>query len=169
MGAPLFSIIRAFNRQAERWLRLFLMSSVAVLIVVIAWQVFGRYVLNDSPSWSEEVARLLLVWFTFLGAPLITRYCQDVRVNYFFDHLFSERFRFIVEILVYALVIGFTLFLAHAGMKHVIKDWHVLTSGMKFPMASFLFPVPFGAFLTFLFALENLVLMLREHRESGHV
>lgn len=35
---------------------------------VVCTQVFFRYVLNDSLFWSEEVARYLLVWLTFLGA-----------------------------------------------------------------------------------------------------
>jgi len=43
-----------------------LMGSVAVALL----QVFFRYVLNDSLSWPEELARWAFVWFTFLGMPL---------------------------------------------------------------------------------------------------
>ncbi|SLN23884.1 2,3-diketo-L-gulonate TRAP transporter small permease protein YiaM [Aquimixticola soesokkakensis] len=37
------------------------------LIVIFGWLVFGRYVLNDTPTWVEQVALLLVVWITFLG------------------------------------------------------------------------------------------------------
>ena len=37
------------------------------MAVVVCTQVFFRYVVNDSLFWSEEVARYLLVWLTFLG------------------------------------------------------------------------------------------------------
>ncbi len=40
---------------------------VAMALIVCA-QVFYRYALNNSLFWSEEVARYLLVWLTFLGA-----------------------------------------------------------------------------------------------------
>lgn len=38
------------------------------MTLLVAVQVFCRYVLNHSLFWSEEMARFLLVWLTFLGA-----------------------------------------------------------------------------------------------------
>jgi len=38
------------------------------MAMVVAAQVFSRYVLNHSLFWSEELARYLLIWLTFLGA-----------------------------------------------------------------------------------------------------
>jgi TRAP-type C4-dicarboxylate transport system permease small subunit len=38
------------------------------MAVIVAVQVFSRYMLNRSLFWSEELARFLLVWLTFLGA-----------------------------------------------------------------------------------------------------
>ena len=41
------------------------------MAVLVAVQVFFRYVLNHSLFWSEELARFLLVWLTFLGASVV--------------------------------------------------------------------------------------------------
>jgi TRAP-type C4-dicarboxylate transport system permease small subunit len=38
------------------------------LVVVQGWQVFARYVINDSPSWTEPVTLLLLATAMSLGA-----------------------------------------------------------------------------------------------------
>jgi TRAP-type C4-dicarboxylate transport system permease small subunit len=43
------------------------------MALVVAAQVFSRYLLNHSLFWSEELARYLLVWLTFLGAAVAYR------------------------------------------------------------------------------------------------
>ena len=41
---------------------------LVTLISIFGWLVWGRYVLNDTPTWVEQLALLLVVWITFLGA-----------------------------------------------------------------------------------------------------
>jgi TRAP-type C4-dicarboxylate transport system permease small subunit len=43
-------------------------AMMVLLIAIFGWLVFGRYVLNDTPTWVEQLALLLIVWITFLGA-----------------------------------------------------------------------------------------------------
>lgn len=40
---------------------------LVLLIVIFGWLVWGRYVLNDTPTWVEQLALILVVWITFLG------------------------------------------------------------------------------------------------------
>lgn len=48
-------------------------AALAAMVAIIAWQVFSRQVLHRPPSWSEEMARIIMVWMGLLGAALITR------------------------------------------------------------------------------------------------
>ncbi len=43
-------------------------GGLILMTVFVAWQVFCRYVLNDSPSWTEPGSVMLMSWFIFLGA-----------------------------------------------------------------------------------------------------
>ena len=43
---------------------------IGAMTVLVTIQVFARYVLNDTPPWSEELCRYLFVWASFLGACL---------------------------------------------------------------------------------------------------
>jgi len=52
-----------------------LLQALLVLItVVVTWQVFSRYVLNDPSSFTEELARFLLIWLTLLGCVFAYRH-----------------------------------------------------------------------------------------------
>ena len=43
------------------------------MTVFVAWQIFGRYVLNQSPSWTEPASLLLMSWFILLGSAVGVR------------------------------------------------------------------------------------------------
>ncbi len=56
------------SRHLNLWMqRLISMMGIA-MTVIVASQVFSRYVLNHSLFWSEELARIILVWLTFFAA-----------------------------------------------------------------------------------------------------
>lgn len=61
------------SHAADRVARLWLTATIACMALLVAAQVFGRYVLNDSIFWSEEVGRILLVQMTFLGGAVALR------------------------------------------------------------------------------------------------
>ena len=54
---------------------------------IVALQVFFRYVLNQSLFWSEELARYLLVWLTFLGATAAYRRHAHPGVDFLYQYL----------------------------------------------------------------------------------
>ncbi|HWM28732.1 MAG TPA: TRAP transporter small permease subunit, partial [Woeseiaceae bacterium] len=39
-----------------------------LMTLIIGWQVFARYVLNDSPAWAEQAALLLMIWYVMFAA-----------------------------------------------------------------------------------------------------
>ena len=39
-----------------------------VMTILVIWQVFTRYVLNNPSAFTEELVRIILIWSSFLGA-----------------------------------------------------------------------------------------------------
>ncbi|WP_204271844.1 TRAP transporter small permease, partial [Escherichia coli] len=68
--AAAFSRVLAPISRLALWL-----SGIGLLVMtaMVAWQVFGRYVLNASPSWTEPAALLLMSWFILLGSAVGVR------------------------------------------------------------------------------------------------
>lgn len=61
-------VLERLSRTLNRWVEYFLCGLGLGMTLVVAAQVFYRYALNSSLFWSEELARYILIWMTFLGA-----------------------------------------------------------------------------------------------------
>jgi len=54
-------------------------TALVAMTVMFAWLVYGRYVLNDTPTWVEQASHLLLMVIAFLGAAVGVR--QDTHLS----------------------------------------------------------------------------------------
>ena len=69
---------------------------LAVVVVIVLVQVFGRYILRMSLSWPEELARYVLVWLTFFGVAAAAARQSQIVVDTVLE-LVSPRVRRILE------------------------------------------------------------------------
>jgi len=71
---------------AVQWASIFTASvALVILIVTFGWLVFGRYVLNVTPTWVEQLALLLICYIAFLGAAAGVRDDTHLGVTLFRD------------------------------------------------------------------------------------
>jgi TRAP-type C4-dicarboxylate transport system permease small subunit len=66
------------ERYPEDWVAIVIFWSLAFIVFL---QFFTRYVLNDSLSWTEEIARYGLMWIVFIGGILVTRRNTHIAVE----------------------------------------------------------------------------------------
>lgn len=61
----------------DRWvtaaLDALVVAMAGLLLLLLNWAVFARFVLNDSVSWGEELPAHILAALTFIGAAYLTR------------------------------------------------------------------------------------------------
>ncbi len=65
--------VEKIEKIVERLLYFLVCATFAVLIFACVLQVFTRFVLNNSLSWTEELARYAFIWSNFLGAAICTQ------------------------------------------------------------------------------------------------
>ena len=51
----------------------FSVAGLLVIVAIVFYQVFGRYVLNSSPTWAENLALVLVLYVTLIAAAVGVR------------------------------------------------------------------------------------------------
>ena len=62
-----------FNAALAKFCMVVAVIGLLVIVCCVLLQVFGRYVLNDTPTWAEALALVLVLWVTMLGAAVGVR------------------------------------------------------------------------------------------------
>jgi len=104
-----------------------------VLAIVIFYQFFTRYALNDSASWTEEIARYLLIATAFVGAAINVRKNNHVQVDFFYRLMPPwmtrplSTFVDIIRILFlgYCVWLTISLMMKIGGSRMAIIDWPI--------------------------------------------
>ena len=126
----------------------FAFLTVALLMgamgVIAFAAVFFRFVLHDPLAWSEESARYMMVWVTFLGAGYAMGKGRHIGVTMFVDHL-PEGARRKITLAAQALIIVFLAAVAVQGVKLIIGLWGQTSPAMDFPMWIPYMAIPIGS------------------------
>ena len=122
---------------------------VATLLIVL-WQVFSREVLSNSPSWSEESARILLVWIGFLGATVGFREGAHIAVTFLVDR-FPTTLQSVIARVVQVLLLGFGLFLVVQGSQFVVDAQAATLPGTGLPRSVLYLMMPVAGAMLILY------------------
>ncbi|MFN3557917.1 MAG: TRAP transporter small permease [Brevundimonas sp.] len=130
--------------------------ALVAMALIQAWQVFARYVLNDSPGWTEPLALLLMSFAVMFGASVAVR-----RETHFafqtFLHALPERPQWAlksVSRLIAAAAGGALMIL---GGTLMIDEWPVTMAGAPLPSGLKFAGLCVGGALILLFSIERLL------------
>ncbi len=103
-------------------------SLFVVLLLTVMWGVVTRYLLGDQARWTEELARFLLVWVSFLGAALAYARQQHLGIDLLVER-FDPRTRRLADGIVHAMVSLFAFgVMGYGGYELVMERFD---SGQK--------------------------------------
>ena len=89
---------------------------LAIMILIVSWQVFSRYVLNTTPFWSEEITLILMVWVGFIGIAVGFRERLHISIEVLVRR-FPESLQAWIEKSILVLILAFGLYLLVQGWQ----------------------------------------------------
>ena len=124
---------------------------LVLLVASFGWLVFGRYVLNDTPTWVEQMAMLLVTNITFLAAAVGIHERTHLSVD-MLSMLVPERVGQIFNILIDLCIVAFGYAMALYAKELVDFAWFRSIPLLGIPDGIRYFPVVASGVLMCLFA-----------------
>ncbi|MBO9644499.1 MULTISPECIES: TRAP transporter small permease [Pseudacidovorax] len=136
---------------------------LVAVICAVSWQVFGRYILNSTPTWAESLALLMVLYVTMFGVAVGVRDAGHIGLESLLV-LAPPRLRLKLEMLIHVLVGLFGAAMAWncAYLAESVWDYRLptlfISEGWKYV------PPSFAGVLIVLFSIEH-ILALAQGRE----
>ncbi len=130
--------------------------ALVVLTVIFGWLVFGRYVLNATPTWVEQVSLLLVMLIGFLGASVGIHRNSHLGVSYFRE-ISPRPLRRLFELLSYIILAVFGLVMMVNSYKLVLFKWGSDIPLINVPEGLRAIPIMLCGGLTTLYCIGHLI------------
>ncbi len=143
--------------------KLCLILAVTCLIAVILcvqWQVIGRYVFNDTPTWAEALALLLVLFVTAFGLAVGVRDAGHIGLESLVG-LLPDKWQHRIEILIHLLVGTFGVLMVQGGWLWASAKWNEKKPMLPMPDGIDYVPVMIAGALIVIFSIEHVIALVR--------
>jgi TRAP-type C4-dicarboxylate transport system permease small subunit len=131
-------------------------TAIVVMTVIFAWLVFGRYVLNDTPTWVEQVSLLLMMVMAFFGAAVGIHEHTHLSVVVF-RNIVPTRIRIVFVVVTDFLLAGFGGMMFWYGIELTRFKWSALIPLIQVSEGLRSLPLTICGALIFLFSTGHLI------------
>lgn len=107
-------IINCIDEYLEEIILVFLLAAMAVIMGI---QVFCRYALSMSLTWSEELTRYLFIWAGFLSVSYCTKKCISIKIEQFVA-LFPKRGKALFKVVNHTIELALFLYIIPFAWKY---------------------------------------------------
>lgn len=138
---------------------------MAILLLVLTWQIGTRWLLNDPSLWSEELARVLFMYMSLIGCALAIKTGSHVKITFFSDKL-PNKIRFSLAFALELAVLVSIFAIIYLGYQHVQRTafFELITLEVSSKWMNYSLPLA-GLFMVAR-QLEKMVQLLCEFRQT---
>ena len=129
---------------------------LVLMTVIVGWQVFGRYVLNSTPSWSEQAALTLMIWYVALAAAAGVRQGFHIRIVAL-EEAVSPGVRRWMQVVSNTIVGLCGVAMLMWGGELVLRTWSHVVPSLGIPRGLTYLGLPISGALMALFAFEQVL------------
>ena len=118
----------------DRTIELIVAAIFAGMVMIGSWQVFSRFVLNSTPSWSEEIQIFGHIWLVFLAIPIAYRRGAHITVEAIRNYL-ARWMNKALDLINELLWVGFAVATAYYSYRVSLVTGNSVSPGLEIPMS----------------------------------
>lgn len=138
--------------------------AMVVMTAIFGWLVFGRYVLNATPTWVEQYSLLLVVYIGFLGASVGVHQKTHLGVSVFRE-MSPRPIRRAFDFLTHCILIGFGILMTVYGYKLTVFKWSAEIPLIQISEGWRSLPIIVSGVLIFLYSVGHLIHFFSNRRD----
>jgi TRAP-type C4-dicarboxylate transport system permease small subunit len=137
-----------------------------LITAIILAQVTSRYVFNFSFSWTEELARFLVVWLVFIGMPVAVRNSIHLSLGVNLVRILPKRIKFLTNLLLDLIILFSFCCIIKYGYLFAIKSTTSMAMSMPISLFYVYIAVPVCVTLTVVFIIEKIYKQVKFFKED---
>ena len=111
---------------------LLILVLVSMVVILMAHIVF-RYVLNNSLTWSEELLKIMLVWFGMMSVAVLAARREHVAIVVFKEHMPKKVQNFLTKLTQF-IIVGICILMVVIGIQYCMKAGFRLNACTQDPL-----------------------------------
>lgn len=135
-----------------------LITIMAVMVINVLWQVFTRFIVGTPSSFTDELARYLMIWLGILGAAYVSGKNMHVAIDVL-PLRSSEKTQKKLKLIVSIFIIAFALFVMVIGgfrLVYITYDLDQHSSALQLPLAFVYAAIPISGLLIIYYKISDI-------------
>lgn len=148
-----------------KWILVFIMAAMTINVL---WQVFTRFIMQDPSSYTEELARYMLIWIGILGASYVAGQKMHLAIDLLSTKLNAVNKSYL-EIVIQLSIFLFSFFVMVIGgirLVQITLTLNQISAALQIPLGYVYTVVPISGALMMFYSLTFIIEELSKKKST---
>jgi TRAP-type C4-dicarboxylate transport system permease small subunit len=147
------------RKKVDKILGYALILIMGIMVINVLWQVFTRFIVGIPSSFTDELARYLMIWLGILGAAYVSGQNMHVAIDVL-PLRASAKTQKKLKLIVYIMIIVFAVLAMVMGGLRLVYITYVLdqhSPALQIPLAAVYFVIPLSGALIIYYKISDIL------------
>jgi len=150
--------MKQIRSQLDKIVELLLVSILSAMVINVLWQIITRYFSASPSSFSDELARYLMIWLGLIGTAYVSGKKEHVSIDYFLKKL-NHKKRVLLNRLIDFIILFFSFFVMIIGGGHLVFvtiKLEQLSPSLQIPLGFVYSVIPLSGLIIIFYQISNI-------------